>query len=131
MAHCLFNIFLLLMLVKAHRDCHTKISSGTAQLLRNGSSISSVSFNSITLELVVVVVVNSSSTTSNEALNPKASRLRARRQKSSSNLCVFNGNRTLLHYYTTPVLVCQNVTMCKLAYHALINNHTEKMPASK
>ena len=100
MAHCLFNIFLLLMLVKAHRDCHTKISSGTAQLLRNGSSISSVSFNSITLELVVAVV-NSSSTTSNEALNPKAS-LRARRQKSSSNLCVFNGNHTpqTLHYTT-------------------------------
>ena len=92
------SIFFCCCCITAHRDCHTKISSGTAQLLRNGSSISSVSFNSITLELVVVVVVNSSSTTSNEALNPKASRLRTRRQKKQLQSVRFQWQPQTAHY---------------------------------
>lgn len=129
MAHCLFNIFLLLLHHSTPRLPHQD-QQLTAQLLRNGSSISSVSFNSITLELVVVV--NSSSTTSNEALNPKASRLRAQAKKQLQSVRTrFQWQPHTTLHYTTPVLVCQNVAMCKLAYHALINNHTEKMPASK
>lgn len=87
MAHCLFNIFLLLLHHSTPRLPHQD-QQLTAQLLRNGSSISSVSFNSITLELVVVVVVNSSSTTSN--VQPKGEPSPRAQAKKAAPICAFS-----------------------------------------